>query len=1554
MPDTIFNFQFIGDAFNSAPDQSQKKAETTTGFQFIIGTIHLRQVHAVYRDDASGNEVYVNLGDFKTKLKTFDPARQSYAIPDIVLADISGKVRQYKPILILRHVADTISEHNKISEPVELELGDIDFTRINLDYRNDAQNIDAAIRLGNFHAKADSIDLAKLHFKLKQISLNNTVASLRFGKSAPVKTKEVRPVKDSVSYSGAWSVDIGRFMIDNTRLQYDDDNKTAIKKGMDYNHLNVDHLLVHTSNLHADPTTYRAVISGISLNEKSGFVLKRFSGNALYNTTGASLKNLFIQTNHSEIKNQASIKYLSLDDLKKHPGDMATNLELDRARIAVRDVLIFVPSLEGPLGKNQQAVLLLNGKLTGHLKDLQIPHLEIEGLGNTSLTASGQIKGLPDGNKAYYNIAISKLKTSRTDIYHLLTAKSYPDNLRIPENISANGKFTGTLKRFFVQLHTTTSNGDADIKGNLDLDRKAYDLTASTRSADLGYILKQDELPDKITLDASAKGSGFDPKKMNSVFHVNIGDAEFNSYNYKGLILDAQLQNGNGTIVSSMHDPNLTYELNAEAGFLNKYPSVKMKLQLDTINAQALNLVKDSLQMHFIMDADFSSTDPDALQGRMNLNDLGVTIGRQSLHTDTIHLFAQHADTGQTIRILSEVADINWTGQYKLTQVPGSLRQFINTYYKIPVSKPGSTEAEQWQMTLLFRPSPLLLAMMPSFTGSDSLTGNIRFNSSKKDLNLVLHADKIQYNRQVIHELNVDAVTKEKGLDYNISVADAGHKGFQLFQSSVYGTLADNKLSTTLVLKDKKVKNKYVLSGALSQVSHGLQFVFNPDSLLLDYQPWQLPADNFVRYDSAGLIVRNLKLQHQSESVSINSNGETEQSPLDVSFVNFKIKTLTQFAEQDSLLLDGTINGKAEVRNPLTKPLFTSDLKINDLSYENDTLGNLVIQLDNKESNAFTAHIAVNGHENDVQVDGKYYSGEGKMDMEVKLNQLNLASVKRLTSEKVRNMTGYLKGNLHASGNLDHPVFKGSLYFDSATLVPVITGEPLKLSKDLISFDEDGFNFDNFTMLDSAGNKATLDGNVFTSDFKNYRFDISFSSQNFRLVNAPKEPNREFYGKLIMNTDLDVTGDLQLPKVNAYLRANKNTDFFVILPSDDPEVIERQGVVVFTGKTNAADSAKRKILLDSLASHARLKGMDVSVTVEIDSSAQFTLIIDERNGDALTLRGRANLSGGIDASGKVSLTGNYELVGGAYNLTLSVLHRKFNIQQGSTITWTGDPKKANIDITGIYTVNTAPIDLVEQQLVGLNSSDVTRFKQRLPFQVKLHMTGELLKPVIKFDIALPDNLLSLWPEVDLKLTQMRTDEAEVNKQVFALLLLGRFVQENPFQSAGEGTSASSIARQSASKLLSDQLNQLAGSLVKGVDVNFDLNSSQDYSYGSAQNQTDLNVQVSKNIFNDRVRVGVGSDFQLEQTNPGQNASNIAGNVNVDYRLSKDGRYMIRVYRKDQYETIVQGQVVETGLSFILTFDYNKFRELFENKKETPFAPKSKHKKPGPENNPSAK
>jgi hypothetical protein len=140
--------------------------------------------------------------------------------------------------------------------------------------------------------------------------------------------------------------------------------------------------------------------------------------------------------------------------------------------------------------------------------------------------------------------------------------------------------------------------------------------------------------------------------------------------------------------------------------------------------------------------------------------------------------------------------------------------------------------------------------------------------------------------------------------------------------------------------------------------------------------------------------------------------------------------------------------------------------------------------------------------------------------------------------------------------------------------------------------------------------------------------------------------------------------------------------------------------------------------------------------------------------------------------------------------------------------------------------------------------------------------------------------------------------------------------------------------QSVSRLLSEQLNQLASNLVQGVDINFDLATTQDYTTGSEQNRTDLNVGISKRLLSDRLTVSVGSDFELQgpmQSNQSQN--NLAGNISINYKLSKDGKYMLRAYRKNDYTGEIEGYVIETGIGFIISVDYNRFSQIFMSKKQ---------------------
>jgi hypothetical protein len=486
-----------------------------------------------------------------------------------------------------------------------------------------------------------------------------------------------------------------------------------------------------------------------------------------------------------------------------------------------------------------------------------------------------------------------------------------------------------------------------------------------------------------------------------------------------------------------------------------------------------------------------------------------------------------------------------------------------------------------------------------------------------------------------------------------------------------------------------------------------------------------------------------------------------------------------------------------------------------------------------------------------------------------------------------------------------------------------------------ISFDDKGIHFDHFTLIDSLNNKAMIDGDVLTSNYRHYQFALNVTARNFRALNARKYQDEPYYGPVFINTNIHIRGDENLPKVDMNVKLNKNSVLTVVLPGSNPSVESSEGIVEFIDASHIKDTVQLGVPADTIRRSA-LTGIQLSANIEVDTAAVLNIIIDPVNGDNLRVKGDAALNMTMDPSGKISLTGRYEVNEGAYRMSLNnLIKRNFDIRKGSTITWTGDPLSATLDLTAVYNIETSAMELVEDQLADRDETVKNTYKQKLPFQVYLNIKGELMKPDISFNLDMPETSRSAFDgSVYTRLQQVNTDESEVNKQVLGLLVLGHFIADNPFQSANGG-GAEQLVRQSASKILSQQLNNLAGNLISGVDINFDLQSSQDYSTGKAENKTNLNVGLSKSLFNGRTTVYVGSDIQLEGPQQAdQQSSQIAGDVAVEYKLSRDGRYRLRAYRKNKYQGIIEGQFIETGLSFIIVMDYNHFKELFHQRRRS--------------------
>jgi hypothetical protein len=255
---------------------------------------------------------------------------------------------------------------------------------------------------------------------------------------------------------------------------------------------------------------------------------------------------------------------------------------------------------------------------------------------------------------------------------------------------------------------------------------------------------------------------------------------------------------------------------------------------------------------------------------------------------------------------------------------------------------------------------------------------------------------------------------------------------------------------------------------------------------------------------------------------------------------------------------------------------------------------------------------------------------------------------------------------------------------------------------------------------------------------------------------------------------------------------------------------------------------------------------------------------------------------------------------------------------------------ANMDITAIYRIKTSAADLMVAAAAGGTRETMAKYRQQLPFIGFLNINGDLLRPDIYFRMDMPeDQRGALGGNVYSQVQQLNNQEGELNRQVFSLLVLNRFFPSGE-SSGGGGTTA--MARSSVSQLLSGQLNTFTNSIVgdSGLELDVGLDSFQDYQGNSPQARTQLNVNASKRFLDDRLIVQVGSQIDIEGGSSTAGANNsLLGNVSVEYLLSENGRYRIRGFRKNQFESFIDGQLVVTGLSVIFNREFNKFEDLWK-------------------------
>lgn len=1532
--DSVFNFDYIIKAFAS----DKPKDTTSAPMKFSIDKINLDRVRVTFDDKISKNDLSASIGHFDTRIKKFDLDKLEFDVPRVKLNGLKVRLKQGLVAEVAQGTQKVAEEASKQPD-LKLKLGKLQLANIDVGYDNEGSHLDTGIKLKKLNVAVNTIDLKGQLIDLDNIELDGLKGRLVFGKFEK-QVQESLPEETTAVQQAQWKFKLSNTDITNVAFKFDDQNSAPVKKGIDYKHLDFSNFSLKAQDFSYAPDAISGEIAQLTVKEKSGLDIKQLKADVNYNSKGAQIKDLYLETPQTLLKDQIIVSYPSIESLSKNLGQMAVDANLNGSHIGFKDVLLFVPTLADtdPFKSNPNAIVKINSEVNGKVKDLRIDNLELSGIGATTLAASGRVTGLPDAEKAYFDINVRDLRTTAKDINAFVPKGTIPANIKLPASLAAKASFKGSLMNFNTNVNLNSSHGNAKIKAIFDRrikNRERYDADVDIADFDLGRLLTNDSIG-KMTLRAKVKGIGLDPQTANARLKAKVVKAEYNSYTYRNLNVDGNIANGSFKAVADMSDPNLDFDLVASGGFKGKYPNGKIKLNVDIADLDKLNLHAGPLKLRGNVDADITDGNPDNLNGTVSLHHFMFANAEEQFALDSVNIVAVSTPEKNAITLKSSIAKASIEGKYKLTELGDALSNTIAKYYNTNPSAPKkATSPQQFTFALHVDNDPVLFKLVPQITRLEPIDIKGRYNSVGDTIVVNGSIPRLVYGPYTVSGGVLAVNTEDEALKYSLTIDEVQSEQLVLHKTSIVGALKEDLLSYRLQILDRKEEEQYLVAGEVKAANGNTEISLDPESLKLNYEQWAVGNDNLIRFGKSGIYANNFELSSDGGSISLQSQSEAANAPLDVKLENFQIQTITNMIQKEEMKFAGTINGTAELRNITTNLAFVSDLDIKDFAISKDTVGDIKIKVDNLTANTYTADVEITGNGNQVDLDGTYHADNQNFNLNLDIQKLNMQSLQAFTFGEIKDGSGYLSGRFKITGTPADPDVNGDLKFNDVAFRVTQLNSYFKSINETVAVNNTGITLDNFTVQDEENNILDINGKIATTDFRKYGFNLTVDAENFRAVNSTAKDNDFYYGNLYVDANLRIKGTLESPVVDGNLKVNEDTKFTVVLPQQDPRIADREGIVEFIDQDNM--ELQQRLQMEKAMNSSELKGIDVQVAIEIVKEAELNLIIDKGNGDFLQLKGEAQLTGGIDQSGKTTLTGRYEFTEGAYQMTFNFIKRKFEIQKGSYILWTGEPTDATLNITAVYKTETAPIDLVEDQLGDMPQSRINTFKQRIPFETLLKINGELLKPELSFDITLPEGNYGVSSEVlgttRTKLEEIRQQPSELNKQVFALLLLNRFIGENPFASGAGGDNAESIARASVSKILSQQLNNLAADLIKGVEFNFDLESNEDYTSGEMQNRTDLNVGVSKRLFDDRLKVTVGSSFGLEGQQANEEATNIAGDVSAEYQLTQDGRYAVRAYRKNDYQVALQGQVIETGVAFIITMDYNKFRELFHRSEE---------------------
>jgi hypothetical protein len=1169
---------------------------------------------------------------------------------------------------------------------------------------------------------------------------------------------------------------------------------------------------------------------------------------------------------------------------------------------------------------------------------------------NTNLRGDFHLTGLPDIANSYVSLQLSSLTSSARDIagfrMPLAIGGYYP---QLPASVyklgvfSFAGHLSGTLNNVSAngKVHSALGSMDASLVLGKNPENMLYTYKGEivTPGFQLGRFFDEEEILGKIRLSAQLEGEGITLETMDVMLTGRFEQFDFFDYRYQNISVSGRLSNRTFKGELLAMDPNIYFDFSGEINLEEEVPLYNFTARLDNANLTRLNIYQRDSLAESLLSADININARlnhiDDLTGQLHIDGLvyrersmeGGAEPDERLYDFGSVFFSNDIleDQSMSMQLRSDLVDGDLIGMIHFSSLGRDLRYFFQRHMPSVFpngSHPGPGEEgfgmQDVFLDLRLKDTEMITSLfLPSVSASPNAHFSLVYNSELQFMSLYGSADTLTVLGSELVHWEMDGYNNNKGIMLSseskmLRFSDTRHientvlKGHFFSDTLSYGMFWDG------------VNNGKNNHGQIE----GLMRFFDPNHAIVRFLPsyavvndslWQLNVDHEIFIDSGRVEIHNLMLYNNRQFLKAEGViGPEPSDRMNLSFNEFNFANLDMLIRAKNVDFDGIMSGSvsfAAFRQALS---IESALLVNNFAFNNDLIGDLVLhsawdpEKEGFKVDARVLSLASPGLYSPLVATGYVYPEREihQFDLDILLDQFKLSVFSRYMENFADRFRGMATGRLRLEGPFSSPELSGRVKASDTGMHFGYLNTTYSFTHDM-DIGKDYFRFNNVLLKDTLGNTGLTNGVIRHNNFKDFFLDLRIQPDRMVILNTTAAQNEFYYGRAFASGLVHIHGPGNDIVMDISARTNRGTQ--IILPLYyRGELVENRFITFVSKDTTLAEQAFPV---------PKLTGVSLNFDLEITPEAEIQLFFDSQIGDVIRGRGAGNLKFEVAPSGAFNMYGDYIIEEGDYLFTLqNLLNKRFRIEQGSMIRWTGNLQDADVDLRAAYRLRTSLYDLV----MDVDTSDV--YRRRIPVETILILEDELFNPAISFDIQLPAGDEGTRELVE----RMITTEQEMNRQVFSLLVLNRFMPTTPDQyntALGYGVGSTS------SELLSNQLSNWLSQISSDFDIGIN------YRPGDEISSQELEVALSTQFFDDRVLIDGQLGMAGNHPASTQRASNIIGDVNIEVKITPEGKFRVKAFnRSNTFDIINANSPYTQGIGVFYRKEFDSLEELFRQRR----------------------